>query len=417
MTANIVDRFSDLPDDVLKHIISLLSERELMRLSILSTRWRKVCSPLPCLYLDLREYESRLTKLEVSADKDNFVRKILSPCETLHLYMFRLISDDSHWQQYVASSITESVVMKFSPRIVSIDVPSCYSHEVSISSIFSCKFLEELYLTFSDCKHRPRKHYIVQMPRVKALFSLRKLHLKNATFYYGTICRILSRCPEIEDLSLKSCCIKESWILHEKLKFLSLDDCSIGDPYDKSKLSICAPSLASLKFASSPDRTVLMNFPFLSYASVDVRKEYCYDNIFNSLSSIQHLELCSSNLKAVLDKQLSKLPRFANLKSLSLNGWCMACHLGPVVWFLENSTNLEKLTLCLNRQHCLVKNKTKENIFVRDHPDPRQTEVIQSKLLKKVELRLSISYKKCNGPTISFFKKVKGLENAQFVIC
>lgn len=124
-------------------------------------------------------------------------------------------------------------------------------------------------------------------------------------------------------------------------------------------------------------------------------------------------------MKTLLDEELPKLPRLHNLKTLSLNAWCMDCHSGPVAWFLEHSPNLEKLTLWMNKRHCLAKSKKRRDRVGNDNSNLSQIEAAQCRTLKEVEIRLSIGYKKAHGSRVSFLRQAKALENAEFnvMIC
>ncbi|XP_078149373.1 putative F-box/LRR-repeat protein At5g02930 [Carex rostrata] len=243
----------------------------------------------------------------------------------------------------------------------------------------------------------------IAMPEVVTLLSLKKLCLSNLRIWGETFSKILSGCPVIEDLSIKNCMMSGSGIISSTtLKFLSWE----GWIY--LSLGISAPNLVSLEFSSSCPQTTLMNLSSLVFAHVN----YGYPNgrITASLSAVQHLDLSGSGLKTVLDEELTMLPRFDNLKCLSLKGWCMACHSGPVAWFLENSPNLDKLTVWLNMQHCLVRKK-------RNHHNLRQIEAPRCQTLKKLVIRVSKGYKRAYGSGMAFLKVAEEIEISEVVLC
>ncbi|KAF3332944.1 F-box/LRR-repeat protein 25 [Carex littledalei] len=336
-----------------------------MRLSVSSKIWREVCSSLQCLNLDLSDFGWQLTNLTDDASLENFVNVVLQYYDTTRLNVFHLICRDKYLEKFALSFITE--VTKFNPRIVNLDVPISYTN--TFSSIFTCKSVEDLHLT---CQLR---RGILATPEVVTLLNLKKLCLTDAVIGGESFSKLLSGCPVIEDLSLKNCIISGDGIVSNKtLKFLSWDGWSYFF------LTICAPNLKSLEYTSSGNITTLVNLSSLVFA------------------------------RTLLDEELTKLPKFHNLKSLSLNGWCMACHSGPVAWFLENSLNLENLTVCLDRQHCLVKNK-------RNHHNLRQMEAPRCKKLKKLVIRVLKGYKKAYGSGMAFLKKFKDIEIAEIVLC
>jgi hypothetical protein len=122
-------------------------------------------------------------------------------------------------------------------------------------------------------------------------------------------------------------------------------------------------------------------------------------------------------MKNLLDEELPKLPRLNNLKTLSLNGWCMNCHSGPMAWFLEHAPNLEKLRLWMNKHHCLEYNKKRKGRVVNDHSDLSWIVPSQCSMLKKVEIQLSPEFQIVHGSTLSFLRNMKALENVEIVIC
>lgn len=46
------DRISDLPDEMLQHILSFLGTRKAVQTSLLSKRWVNLWASLPCINID-----------------------------------------------------------------------------------------------------------------------------------------------------------------------------------------------------------------------------------------------------------------------------------------------------------------------------------------------------------------------------
>lgn len=284
MSTDITDRISDLPNDILDQILCLLSSRDVMTLSILSQRWREICSSLLYLNLDLSEHGWHLMHIPDDASLKKFVSAVLCHYDNSRLNMVRLVCQDIFIGHFAPTFITE--VIKFSPRIIYLDVPISYAY--SFSSIFTCKSVEELHL-----KMRRGTHGNIEKPEVVTLLSLKKLCLSNLRIWGETFSKVLSGCPVIEDLSIKNCLMSGSGIISSTtLKFLS------WERWIYMYLRISAPNLESLEFSSSSLKTTLMNLSSLVFAHVN----YSYPNGCNTagLSAVQHLDLCGSGLKVYI---------------------------------------------------------------------------------------------------------------------
>lgn len=283
MSKEITDIISYLPKDLIEEILCLLSSRDIMRLSVLSKIWREeICSSLQFLNLDLSDFGWQLTKLD-DASLENFVNVVLQYYDASHLNVFNLICRDKYLEKYTRSFITETI--KFNPRIVNLDVPISYTN--TFSSIFTCKSVKELNLT---CQLR---HGILATPEVVSLLNLKKLCLTEVVIGGESFSKLLSGCPVIEDLSLTNCTISgDSNIYSTTLKFLLLEGCTYF------RLSICAPNLISLEYASSGNIITLLNLSSLVFAHVTC----CYRpyGTVIGLSSVQHLDLCGTKMKVYI---------------------------------------------------------------------------------------------------------------------
>lgn len=79
------DRISGLPDDVLRHVLSVLDSRRTVQTCVLSPRWRSLWQTLPCVnaeffeFCDFNRSEEEITRSEPVFKK--FVNHLLSACE------------------------------------------------------------------------------------------------------------------------------------------------------------------------------------------------------------------------------------------------------------------------------------------------------------------------------------------------
>ena len=104
------DRISQLPDAVLRHILSFIpSTKCVVRTSILSTRWKHIWTCVPNLYFDDAEFSS-------SADFVAFVNRVLlvrdsSAIQKFHLHCNRCHAEDfSRIDGWIRTAVRYNVV-------------------------------------------------------------------------------------------------------------------------------------------------------------------------------------------------------------------------------------------------------------------------------------------------------------------
>jgi F-box domain len=291
MASNTTQRLSDLPDDVLHGIMSRLSPKDITRLSLSSTTWRKLCPYVPYLCLNLHEHKSNLEKLQPRKDLA-YADQIFSPYRISGLFSFKLISHEQNKSRRF-TQLFISIAMTFRPQYVSLDIP-IYNFS-AIFEIFTCKHVKELYLT--DSNHTGKLGELA-FPYLITLISLRNLRLEYVRFYERNFAKMVAGCPNLEELSLKCCFITVSSIFSAKLKILLLEDCTFkisrgrGRGRGRVKQSFCAPNLVSLKVVSSGQQRALTQLAMIVYAL----HEHQSPNLFSGLSGIQHLVLCGQEL-------------------------------------------------------------------------------------------------------------------------
>ncbi|EOA23337.1 hypothetical protein CARUB_v10019390mg, partial [Capsella rubella] len=354
------DRISSLPDPILGQILLNLSTKDVVKTSLLSTRWRSVWRSVPGL--DLADYE-----LSDYSSFVNFVNSfvefsVVSPIVKLKLTSKRERSDPLAINSWVDEAVTR--------KLQHLEIRRCNGFELLPISLFVCKTL---------LNH-------VSLPRLKTM------HLEGVRFTnHAAIETLIASCPVLEDLSIVQNDLKAIRVFSDTISSINLvRDVSFTNHQDveKCEVEIYSPRLKylSLKDNKSSSFTIYNLCPS---AKVDIAVDFNVKgvldpndsgkrsfirNFLNMISSVHDMIICWKTLKEMLPILLWSCP---NLKSLilELNGctkkkkqisisyvpWCLFSSLESVEmktpirgtrvemelikYFLENSRFLKKLFL------------------------------------------------------------------------
>ncbi|XP_075665111.1 putative F-box protein At3g58860 [Castanea sativa] len=203
----VVDRISELPEDVLQHILSFLPTKQVFQSTLLSTRWKYVWTTFPILKFDktsvLWSSETK-NDPEVKIMRLNFY-KFLNKCLRLrsrqsqrpHIKSFTLkVSVQNHksksrvdrWIRFVVKSNVEELILFFGRSRIRYPLP----HSVLVAKFLTVLTLHYLKLD-SICSD-------INLPSLKRL-SLLGVHADNQI-----IQNLIFGCPMIEDMGI-SCCL------------------------------------------------------------------------------------------------------------------------------------------------------------------------------------------------------------------
>ncbi|KAM3409298.1 hypothetical protein ACQJBY_001954 [Aegilops geniculata] len=335
------DRIGALPDDLLRRVLSFLTSRESFCTCVLARRWRNLWKSVPVVRVMVPVPIDREGEEELCFVNSLLLLRDRAP---LHEVDIRTYLDDPSaplnvelWLRYAASCHV---------RVLRVWVLRVYSRRLNFSSwyeIFICQ-----HLTVLD-------------------FAGMKFEERTLNF---------SSCPMLEVLKMYDCKISAEKILCKSLRHLTMEICRF-DLYGRTRIS--CPSLTALKLVDNLGWTPsLESMPLLVTALVRFDEEWyerqaCYDHCLNGgyygdcddelcpsclchgddcvllkgLCDAANLKLTSAPQAIICTRDFKWCHTFSKLKTLFLNEWCLAADFGGLVYFLQHSPSLERLTLQL----------------------------------------------------------------------
>ncbi|CAM0874688.1 unnamed protein product [Alopecurus aequalis] len=357
-TASGEDRIGALPDEILQHVLSFLPSCQAVRTCVLARRWCHQWKSVPALHIYSDQFE---TDEELS----KFVNQLLLLRGHAPIHECEIVSTEGDVWPWIRYAL------------------SCRAHTLRI----------DLVETIEPWQLSNERFISEQLVRLE--LDAVELEARSLDF---------SRCPKLEVVKMNYCIVNAKKIVSRSVRHLSLTCCTFDL---KSRTQISAPRLVSLELADSFGRTpVLECMPSLVTAFVMLGEDcndFCFDSYYGNCSGFSDLCECrvsvhsddpvlvhglshATNLELITDpevfifrKDLKRRPSFSKLKTLLLNEWCATANFSALVYFLQHSPILEKLTLQLY--------KTPESMFETDgNCNPRQ-QPIASKHLQVVEVK------------------------------
>ncbi|KAF5188870.1 F-box/RNI-like superfamily protein [Thalictrum thalictroides] len=299
------DRISNLPDEIIHHILSFLDMKIVIQTCILSKRWRPLCTNLPCL-----NFVSKQTTWD-------FVEKTLlhqDPSSNIHAITLRLVLP-YYWRTplpLIQFAIPQGI------RILDLQL-DCYGLTIKVPHcLFTCQSLVNLKLRlvlhsymelmFLYDPYQYKQHVVYVEPTTVKLPLLKTLHLESFCFHGNQfIQELLLGSPFLENISIINCGLHESHnltISTTQLKYLEIDNiyacigcCGSGIGLDRDqhfkncKVEISAPMLTAFKCrAQISDQYLIHDFSSLATADIDMdfpkRCRYCVEKKFFSLGQL-----------------------------------------------------------------------------------------------------------------------------------
>ncbi|XP_059447554.1 F-box/LRR-repeat protein At2g29930-like isoform X2 [Corylus avellana] len=341
----------NLPDEVLRHIISFLPTSDAVRTSVLSRRWEYVWASIP--HLDFARKSANRNLLMDFVDRalclrDSSIMKRFSlSCDVL--------GDASRVYTWISTVVRRHNVQELHIKLRKVEgfapLPYC---------LFTSNTLTSLHLDMS---------YILKVPTTICFSSLKILGIERVTFSNEYLTQqLFSGLPVLEELKLINC----SW---GNLKFVSISAPKLHS------LSIFENELPDIDFEyfwSSSDFCQVMivgdslkEFYYNSYLIC----EYCLYNSFSlekaeidsewqddvseqialrmlnllvGLFNVEQLTLSSLMIGVLMDAKghLSQMPMFNNLMDLIFVGGLVYLDCPALFKILQKSPCLKTLNFC-----------------------------------------------------------------------
>uniref|UniRef100_A0A0D3HJF0 F-box domain-containing protein n=1 Tax=Oryza barthii TaxID=65489 RepID=A0A0D3HJF0_9ORYZ len=308
------DRISDLPEDVLHHVLSLLSSRDAVRTCVLAQRWRDLWRSVHAV---------RVAGARGWASADAFV-----------LFVDRLL----RLRRGHAALDTCDLDLRFDGPF-----PSGERHG-------------------NRWIHRALRRQV-------RVLRLTTLELKGVLGNNQVL--DFSSCPSLVDLKMENCYVGGLEMWSPTVRNLSMRYCFF---YSNYRARIDFPSLVSFKFNKNLGRTPLLErMPSLATATVrldhfcddrcsngryddcgDAECKGCHDYyapsdygcvFLEGLTEAKDLKLSAYSDVYLFNRDLKCCSIFRKLKNLVLNAWFVAPDLSALTWFLQYAPLLERLTL------------------------------------------------------------------------
>ncbi|XP_026423721.1 F-box/FBD/LRR-repeat protein At1g78750-like [Papaver somniferum] len=269
-----------------------------MSTCVLSKRWKCVSNSIPTLDFRGCEAGNRTVKekrLKTQQFMD-FLDTVLCLHEKPNIQKFYLSWDEFFNPSRVNKWI--SIVIKRKVEELFLSVPSETYYFIFPLSLFTCDSLAVLELDLDGL--RLNVPTTISFPRLK-LLRLRRMKFVNGI----SIEKLVSKCPILEELSLRDCRGLESEVLC--IANLALKNLYISHwHFRESTLKICSPNLSTISYGYlAPADFVIDNFSSLVEADIDI-------TFFKN----------DGSEKFILIELLKKL---ASVKLLKIFDWKISC--------------------------------------------------------------------------------------------
>ncbi|TYI47370.1 hypothetical protein E1A91_D13G168500v1 [Gossypium mustelinum] len=317
---DLANRLSELPVNVILHIISSLPMKEAVRTCLLSTRWKDLFTSISNIELDgvLRKRALRNRFME-------FVDGFLSLRKDISVDRFRLCYGPGIDHR----KINEWILYAVRHGVRELDL-------IFQSGTFETRHFTDLEFGVFTCKTVLTLRLfnvpslVLTIPTHCCLPNLKGLHLTFLKFSDDeSIRRLISSCNSLEELLVQSC------------ELSNLNKLSVCHPtFKRLTVEINTPNLVFFDFGCvycKETKLSLRNLNSLSEACtyigfIAMSSNYCNDtdsvfDVMRALSCVQsfHLTGICSEIQAMLQRP-SLIPEFPNLTFLKMEDF------GPVDW-------------------------------------------------------------------------------------
>uniref|UniRef100_A0ACD5V1L9 Uncharacterized protein n=1 Tax=Avena sativa TaxID=4498 RepID=A0ACD5V1L9_AVESA len=388
-----IDRLSDLPDDVLGHVLSFLPTKEAARAAALARRWRHAFGNVRTIsieeearagYSTAHEKKGRNAVLLDGVCSALLARRLSSGYH-VPLHGFRVAFAENDYWNFVHVDQWLVYVLRHCRQELHLDLrfhlaPLC-KHRDRDDDDDDEHVKEQVVNSDSDNteddepdykKMRRQRSYVLprrlfrctairtlcaycrlKLPAAVNLPFLETLSITTPSYCDGprSIQRLIDSCPRLIDLTLKAIhCLKRVSVLHKRLRRFTLRCC-----HNLKSVDIDASELKSLDYCGTVPVELLFSLhdtPGIPLCTVDFclahSKGVQFDGFrrfMEKISDTRRLHLHHGSLES---RFFLRFPLFSNLTQLMLQGPVESC--GTVVAVarvLEQTPNLELLYLCM----------------------------------------------------------------------
>uniref|UniRef100_A0A0A9CPW2 F-box domain-containing protein n=1 Tax=Arundo donax TaxID=35708 RepID=A0A0A9CPW2_ARUDO len=342
-----------LPPDILRGILSRLTLKEAVRMSILSRKWKQLWKCYPKLVFTRATMRSSDALIgHQNPLRTRFIRginSILRQLKSANLYKFvvkfglrkRHTHHINRWVNFSAASRTKHVVLDLCPGVKgSTDTDDRYSFPLDVFNASGGSCVKYLRLGFVS----------LTLPSDFCGFkNLKKLSL-HKVIITGELQCLLPECSVIEWLSITCCKLVGLSISQQlsRLLFLRVQYCKL------QKLNIQAPNLTTFEFADHMIPIVLGESLNISEATIELFSFVdCFDYVFSELvNALSHVQSLSINFRINTEvegfvKNPSRLTFLRHLVlKIDISGWPeTTAGILRLVYLLELAPVLEELVL------------------------------------------------------------------------
>ncbi|XP_019088338.1 PREDICTED: probable FBD-associated F-box protein At1g32375 [Camelina sativa] len=323
-----MDRISELPDELLWRILSLLPATDVVTTMVFSKRWQHVWMMVPKLVYDDSYKNHSYERFSQFVDRSLFLHE--APfIETLHFKLGKTCGagDIRVWTRAVEKCCVHELIIDIdcSSSTTPVNIlPRCFYTRCQM--LVTLKLKSVILVDFSSP---------VTFPSLKTL-SLHSVEYPGEIFLDS----FFFNCPALEDLVVEKCPndnVEIFFITVPSLKRLVLRF------YDIDESHLFVISAPSLEFLDIVDRScgsisVVVNMPKIVKATIDVTSVYYPSEVLASITSVKHLDLLTSKYPYPVGSIFGCLVR---LKLCT----CEAKWLNLLMCLLRDSPKLQSLKL------------------------------------------------------------------------
>lgn len=301
-----VDRLSNLPEDLIHKIFSYICMKQVVETSALSSRWRFLWTSVRYLNFSSDDFHS-FAKFSI------FVDHVLSRRNSeIEVSSLMLSFRGKATQAFVERILNYAVSHNVQQLTVTCSLENDSEFPLSLCSSQSLK-----HLTLKKgCRGPLWWRYTLTFASMWELPALTTLHLDRIELSSDNSIGLISKCANLKNLTLEKCRMMgpDGFIIsHSGLSYLKIED----GVSDVKFVSVVAPQLNHLSI-SGFSRDILISAPNLAYLLLESYE--CLNVLSDDFQSLEKVDICiSSPYKEDPHRIVGLLQRLHGVKYLTLN--------------------------------------------------------------------------------------------------